>query len=147
MSVIKRSEVGHVGTGSLQEPGGVVPVLQEAGPEWMDKEELERLGLGRPNLRYAIKRGEIRVAWHRGHFLYHREDVENYMRRRGIAPLPPAPPGDRWVPVAELLRAVPYHKVREAIKRGKVRVARTSHRRRYVLLSEARKLGWVVREE
>ena len=143
MSVSKYLEVEHAG--DLSEPG-VVPVLQEAepGPEWMSKEELERLGLGRPNLRYAIKRGEIRVAWHRGRFLYRREDVEDYMYRRGIAPLPPAPTGDRWVPVAELLRAgVPYHKVREAIERGKVRVARTSHRRRYVLASEAReKLGW-----
>lgn len=141
MSVSEYHEVEHAR--DLSEPG-VVPVLQEAGPEWMSKEELERLGLGRPNLRYAIKRGEIRVAWHRGRFLYRREDVEDYMHRRGIAPLPPAPPGDRWVPVAELLRAgVPYHKVREAIERGKVRVARTSHRRRYVLASEAReKLGW-----
>ncbi|BDX35496.1 hypothetical protein MN1_290 [Thermus phage MN1] len=141
MSAGEHFEVEHAGEQSVP---GVVPVLQEAGPEWMDKEELGRIGLGRSNLRYAIKRGEIRVAWHRGRFLYRREDVESYMRRRGIAPLPPAPPGDRWVPVVELLRAgIPYHKVREAIERGKVRSARTSHRRRYVLASEAReRLGW-----
>lgn len=123
----------------------IVPALEERGEGWLDSEDLERLyGLSRSSIRYAVRRGEVRVVYHRPtrRTLYNEEDVRAYVERKGLRSLPPAPPGDRWVPLGELIRrGVPYHKIRTAIRRKRLHPVRVSHRRTWILESEAREAG------